>query len=189
MILAYAMFCIIPFFFMGAVAFPNLAADELSRRAPVGFDPKAQAVSVTGDHRFIAPTKNDFRGPCAGLNALANHGYISRNGYTSIAEVVSGGQAVYNMGSSPELYVMRRTQLTEKPSSGPDILTFLGVIGVTKVGDGQRFSIGGPPPASMVDQSMLNLQAILLGSTPSGLSQSHNNLESDASPTRGDLYQ
>lgn len=110
--LASTMFGIITIFVMGTMAFPNLAVDGPSRRASVGFDPTAQAVSVTGDHRFIAPTKNDFRGPCPGLNAMANHGYISRNGYTNIAEIVSGGQAVYNFGSYPELYKMSRTGLT-----------------------------------------------------------------------------
>ncbi|KAJ3973520.1 Peroxidase, family 2-domain-containing protein [Lentinula raphanica] len=31
-------------------------------------------------HRWIAPGKNDFRSPCPGLNTLANHGFISRDG-------------------------------------------------------------------------------------------------------------
>jgi len=37
---------------------------------------------VTGEHEFQPPNfKNgDQRGPCPGLNALANHGYIPRNG-------------------------------------------------------------------------------------------------------------
>lgn len=42
---------------------------------------------VTGDHAFIAPnfTAGDQRGPCPGLNALANHGYIPRNGVVSVS--------------------------------------------------------------------------------------------------------
>lgn len=42
--------------------------------------------TVTGDHSFIAPNfaRGDQRGPCPGLNALANHGYIGRNGVTSV---------------------------------------------------------------------------------------------------------
>jgi hypothetical protein len=46
-------------------------------------------IDVTGKHTFKAPTRNDQRGPCPGLNALANHGYISRDGVTSLAEVVT----------------------------------------------------------------------------------------------------
>lgn len=44
---------------------------------------------VTGDHSFIAPDfdAGDQRGPCPGLNALANHGYIGRNGVTSVSHI------------------------------------------------------------------------------------------------------
>ncbi|KAJ7840845.1 Cloroperoxidase [Mycena olivaceomarginata] len=39
------------------------------------------AVSVdTDDHRWIAPGATDVRSPCPGLNTLANHGYLPRNG-------------------------------------------------------------------------------------------------------------
>ncbi|KAF5353616.1 hypothetical protein D9758_013767 [Tetrapyrgos nigripes] len=33
-----------------------------------------------GDHGFQAPGPNDARGPCPGLNTLANHGYLPRDG-------------------------------------------------------------------------------------------------------------
>ncbi|KAF5353621.1 hypothetical protein D9758_013786 [Tetrapyrgos nigripes] len=33
-----------------------------------------------GHHGFQAPGPNDARGPCPGLNTLANHGYLPRNG-------------------------------------------------------------------------------------------------------------
>lgn len=39
----------------------------------VGFDAKAQYVSTSGPYAFVAPTASDIRGPCPGLNALANH--------------------------------------------------------------------------------------------------------------------
>jgi hypothetical protein len=41
---------------------------------------------VTGEHSFIPPdfSAGDQRGPCPGLNALANHGYIARNGVTEV---------------------------------------------------------------------------------------------------------
>ncbi|KAJ7093573.1 Peroxidase, family 2-domain-containing protein [Mycena epipterygia] len=32
------------------------------------------------NHKFIAPTATDQRSPCPGLNTLANHGYLPRNG-------------------------------------------------------------------------------------------------------------
>jgi hypothetical protein len=46
-------------------------------------------IDITGKHTFKAPRETDHRGPCPGLNALANHAYISRNGITSFAEVVT----------------------------------------------------------------------------------------------------
>ncbi|KAJ7629329.1 Cloroperoxidase [Mycena rosella] len=32
------------------------------------------------DHEWIAPTATDLRSPCPGLNTLANHGFLPRNG-------------------------------------------------------------------------------------------------------------
>lgn len=36
------------------------------------FDPTTQYVSNTGAHAFVAPGSGDQRGPCPGLNAMAN---------------------------------------------------------------------------------------------------------------------
>ncbi|KAF7326766.1 hypothetical protein MVEN_02595600 [Mycena venus] len=35
---------------------------------------------ATGSHEWIAPTATDARSPCPGLNTLANHGYLPRDG-------------------------------------------------------------------------------------------------------------
>lgn len=35
-----------------------------------------QLIDVTGVHAWKAPGPGDLRGPCPGLNALANHGYF-----------------------------------------------------------------------------------------------------------------
>jgi hypothetical protein len=37
-------------------------------------------------HQFIAPGPNDKRGPCPGLNAAANHGFLPRSGVTTITQ-------------------------------------------------------------------------------------------------------
>lgn len=52
------------------------------------FDAEAQRVSTTGEHAWKAPGKNDQRGPCPGLNALANHGYLPHNGIGTIDQFV-----------------------------------------------------------------------------------------------------
>ena len=65
------------------------------------FDPARQLISTTGIHEFRAPRPNDLRGPCPGLNALANHGYIARDGLTNLVEATNA--AVKNFGFSVDL--------------------------------------------------------------------------------------
>lgn len=49
-------------------------------------------------HQYMAPTSQDIRGPCPGLNAAANHNFIARDGITTYNELVDAVQNVYNMG-------------------------------------------------------------------------------------------
>ncbi|BGP51217.1 hypothetical protein JCM10450v2_007146 [Rhodotorula kratochvilovae] len=51
------------------------------------------------DHPFIAPGPTDQRGPCPGLNTLANHGYISRTGIVTAEEVIKGTSEGFNMAA------------------------------------------------------------------------------------------
>lgn len=37
-------------------------------------------------HQFVAPGPSDKRGPCPGLNAAANHGFIPHNGIGTVAQ-------------------------------------------------------------------------------------------------------
>lgn len=62
------------------------------------FDPARQLISTTGEHRFIAPVLGDLRGPCPGLNSLANHGYIARNGLTNLFEAINAAVKVFGFG-------------------------------------------------------------------------------------------
>jgi hypothetical protein len=39
-------------------------------------------------YHFIPPGPNDSRGPCPGLNLLANYGYLPRDGYVNFGQVV-----------------------------------------------------------------------------------------------------
>lgn len=64
---------------------------------------------------------------------------------------------------------------------GVDLAQFLSVYGSVIDGDLTSFSIGGAPPSGL-------LSTVGLLGTPQGLSGSHNKYETDASPTRGDLY-
>jgi len=47
---------------------------------------------------YKSPRASDQRGPCPGLNALANHGYINRTGIVTFKETVIGAAQLFNMG-------------------------------------------------------------------------------------------
>ncbi|ODM14756.1 hypothetical protein SI65_09750 [Aspergillus cristatus] len=127
-------------------------------------------VDVTGDHAFQAPDydNGDQRGPCPGLNALANHGYIPRSGIVSFAEVIPAINKVYGMGV--------------------DLATVLAVMGTVWGGNplslDPSFSIGGKD--DRVNNLLDNLGGLL--GDPQGIIGTHNFVESDSSLTRDDLY-
>ncbi|KAJ8075152.1 hypothetical protein PM082_019480 [Marasmius tenuissimus] len=137
------------------------SSSNLTRRSQARFDPHTQRIDVTGRHKFVPPGHGDLRGPCPGLNALANHNYLPHNGIGTMDQFISANRDVYGMGL--------------------DMAIFLAILGSVISGDGTSFSIGGPPPPSTV------LLPPLLGH-PLGLSGSHNKYETDGSTTRGDLY-
>lgn len=105
-------------FVLPALAFPLLpdnAVEALSKRLTksgncpysstnkpdkrqVTFDPSTQYVSTTGANAFVPPdfAAGDQRGPCPGLNALANHGYLPHSGVaslTTITDAVNNGES------------------------------------------------------------------------------------------------
>ncbi|RMJ15113.1 hypothetical protein CDV36_005265 [Fusarium kuroshium] len=134
------------------------------------FDPLTKPIDVSGDHKFIAPdySRGAQRGPCPGLNALANHGYINRKGVTSLTEVTGAINKIFGMGI--------------------ELSSILAVMGTVFVGNplslNPGFSIGSTASGA---QNLLGNLAGLLG-TPRGLTGSHNIIEGDSSNTRADLY-
>ncbi|KAJ4373074.1 hypothetical protein N0V83_003365 [Neocucurbitaria cava] len=64
-----------------------------------------QAIVVSSNKRpepgytFQAPGPNDSRGPCPGLNLLANYGYLPRDGYVSFGQVLEATARGFNMGT------------------------------------------------------------------------------------------
>lgn len=67
---------------------PHLAKNKELKRQTT-FDPTSQHVSTTGEYTWVAPGAGDQRGPCPGLNALANHGYLPHNGVADIPTMIS----------------------------------------------------------------------------------------------------
>jgi len=135
-------------------------------------DPLNTPIQVDGKHRFIPPdfSKGDQRGPCPGLNSLANHGYISRDGVTSLAEVVPAINHVFGMGA--------------------DLAIVLATIGVVFTGNplslNPGLSIGGTATTGSSTDNILGNLLGLLGK-PRGLVGSHNIIEADSSNTRNDF--
>ena len=76
-----------------------LSAVNLYRKDKRFIVDSSKPIDISGEHAFKAPGKGDQRGPCPGLNVLANHGYISHDGITSYAEVVTA----INQGSCWEV--------------------------------------------------------------------------------------
>ncbi|EMD94579.1 hypothetical protein COCC4DRAFT_66246 [Bipolaris maydis ATCC 48331] len=131
-----------------------------------GFDADAQRVDTTGAHQYIAPGPNDIRGPCPGLNVLANHGYISRTGVASVLDLTTASTQVFGMAT--------------------DLSAFLSVYSGLVAGDLTTVSIGGKPKSGGLLTAATSSLGLL--GEPQGLSASHNRFEADCSPTRADLY-
>ncbi|GAB7349625.1 hypothetical protein MBLNU459_g0307t1 [Dothideomycetes sp. NU459] len=155
-----------------AAAYPSILAHLEAQAAnggqakrqlisPPPFDAAAQYVSNKGQYAFVPPGSGDQRGPCPGLNAMANHNYMPHNGIGTIQQFIDGTNKVFGMGE--------------------DLGGFLAVYGAVADGNALEWSIGGPTPGV---GSILGLTG-----TPQGISGSHNKYESDVSPTRGDLYE
>jgi hypothetical protein len=71
-----------------------IAAHRANRRTP-SFVAAQQYVSTHGDYEFVPPNNvntetGDQRGPCPGLNAMANHGYLPHNGVATIQQFIDG---------------------------------------------------------------------------------------------------
>ncbi|MCJ1333363.1 hypothetical protein MMC10_010058 [Thelotrema lepadinum] len=130
----------------------------------VTFSEADQLVSVTGQNAYASPAPDEIRGPCPGLNAAANHGYLPRSGIASLEETVAGLGAAYNM--SPELAAA---------------LAAYAIAIDGNIVEGV-WSIGGPLP-----QIGLPIVGGLIGNGQ-GLSYSHNNYEGDGSIARDDAY-
>ncbi|KAJ7860784.1 hypothetical protein B0H13DRAFT_1900768 [Mycena leptocephala] len=122
-----------------------------------------QLIDVTGAHAFVEAGTNDFRGPCPGLNALANHNYIPHHGVVSVEQAILAATEVFGMGLDF--------------ATGAGVLALYGanLLDVSFF----EFSIGGPPGGT---------SGGILGA-PTGLSGTYNQFESDSSPTRCDLYE
>ena len=93
--------------------------EELKRQT--AFDPSSQHVSNTGEYAWVAPGTGDQRGPCPGLNALANHGYLPHNGVADIPTIVSA----VNNGKSVSLWDFPRLLAAFRVARPVSLLTLI----------------------------------------------------------------
>jgi hypothetical protein len=120
-------------------------ASNIFEPVPI-FNAAAQYVDVGpgSGHEWQAPGPNDLRGPCPGLNAFSNHGFLPKNGYATIAQFIDATTSVTGMSV--------------------ELATLLAIYGAVIDGSGLGYSIAGTQPASL---------KYPLGSG-NGLSGSHN---------------
>jgi hypothetical protein len=168
-------------------AFPHLAqrsGDAVDVPAPTKTTAPAstytwspsQLVDVTGAHAYADPLPGQARGPCPAQNALANHGYMPRSGYTSLLLCIAANGQVYNMA--------------------PDFATFLCFLGQLTGGDliGATWSIGNSsafdsmikaacPCIPLLGCTLTNLLCYIsnildkaLGTAGFGMAQTHNSV-------------
>ncbi|KZT33639.1 Cloroperoxidase [Sistotremastrum suecicum HHB10207 ss-3] len=154
--------------FSGAVAFPSASAPPGSAQKgvlivvpPVSNDTGIKMVPDNA-HPFQAPGPNDQRGPCPGLNTLANHGYLPRNGIASFEQIITAVREGFNM---------------EHDLAG-------ALAGFAMLARGNAFldlvSIGGVSPLIPV------LPGAIDGPKPPGGIATHGRFEGDVSMTRQD---
>lgn len=112
-------------------------------------------------HPWKPLTPNDIRGPCPGLNTLASHGWLPRNGIASPAQIVEAVQEGFNMGNDLAVFVTYAAFLVD------------GNLVTNRLSIGGKTSETGPNPPAPAIVGGLDTHAVF---------------EGDASMTRGDAF-
>ncbi|KAF9448649.1 Cloroperoxidase [Macrolepiota fuliginosa MF-IS2] len=161
-----------------AVAFPahgslaGLSREELERVIPTlqlrqpGNPPgplKSNGTKLVNDkqHPWKPLQNGDIRGPCPGLNTLASHGWLPRNGIASPAQIIDAVQEGFNMENSIARFVTYAAHLVD------------GNLVTDQLSIGGKTSKTGPDPPAPAIVGGLDTHAVF---------------EGDASMTRGDFF-
>ncbi|TFK21675.1 aromatic peroxygenase precursor [Coprinopsis marcescibilis] len=113
------------------------------------------------DHPWRPLRRGDIRGPCPGLNTLASHGYLPRDGVASPSDIIKAVQEGFNMETQGARIATYSAHILEG-----NLVTDLLSIG------GKTSRTGPDPPAP---------------ATVAGISN-HGSFEGDASMTRVDAF-
>jgi hypothetical protein len=85
-----------------SAAFPsNFIQSSNSTRRSSTFSSQAQYIDVTGTHQYAPPSASDKRGPCPGLNSLANHNFIPHNGIVTYLNAITASNTGADCGFMP----------------------------------------------------------------------------------------
>ncbi|KAJ7278697.1 Chloroperoxidase [Mycena rebaudengoi] len=114
-------------------------------------------------HPFIAPGPHDQRGPCPGMNTLANHGYIPRNGIATFEQVTLAQVEAFNLDIGFAAFLTAANMLMR---GNPFV---------------NKISIGGESP-------LVPPLPGRIGSRVTGGIAKHGGFEGDASITRADVH-
>ncbi|KIJ33933.1 hypothetical protein M422DRAFT_182714, partial [Sphaerobolus stellatus SS14] len=77
--------------------------------------PSDTSVKLVNDaaHPFMPLRYGDMRGPCPGLNTLASHGYLPRNGIVTPTQIINAVQDGFNMDNRLALILTYATMLVD----------------------------------------------------------------------------
>ncbi|RXW25115.1 heme-thiolate peroxidase [Candolleomyces aberdarensis] len=113
------------------------------------------------DHPWKPLRKGDVRGPCPGLNTLASHGYLPRDGVATPTQIVNAIQEGLNMENTAAILATYLGHLL----NGNQVTDLLSIGGKTPK--------TGPPPPAPAHAGGLNV---------------HGTFEGDAGLTRADEF-
>ncbi|XP_006456226.1 hypothetical protein AGABI2DRAFT_195436 [Agaricus bisporus var. bisporus H97] len=113
------------------------------------------------EHPWMPLRDGDKRGPCPGLNTLASHGWLPRDGVATPQQIIAASQEGFNFESQ----IARRFTYSSHLIDGNLVTDLLSI--------GAKTCKTGPDPPAPANPGGLNL---------------HGAIEGDASMTRGDAY-
>ncbi|KIJ52027.1 hypothetical protein M422DRAFT_243612 [Sphaerobolus stellatus SS14] len=125
--------------------------------------PSDTSVKLVNDaaHPYRSPGKGDMRGPCPGLNTLASHGYLPRNGIATPTQIINAAQDGFSMDSNTARLLTFATMLVD----GNPITNLMSI--------GGKSALTGPDPPRPAIVGGLDTHAVF---------------EGDASLTRADFF-
>ncbi|KAF8899578.1 heme-thiolate peroxidase [Gymnopilus junonius] len=117
------------------------------------FSPAVSKLVNDAAHPWKPQAPGDIRGPCPGLNTLASHGWLPRNGIATPDQIVTAVQEGFNMDNSLARFIVYAAFLVD----GNVVTNLLSI--------GQKTSATGQAPPAPAIVGGLNTHAVFEGDT------------------------